>query len=142
MPSDATLAMQKQILANQKNIIANRQRIQRNQEKLDKIVANQGKLDRILANQKAILAKLRGVARAECALGATSANEQRRPERAGQQERQQIHTSMRREAAGRRWPGLPHRRSRGRPSFPRPRERRSDLRGPSAAPRTGATVVA
>jgi hypothetical protein len=59
MASDATLAMQKQILANQKKILANQQRIQRNQAKLDKIVTNQRKLDQILANQKAILARLR-----------------------------------------------------------------------------------
>jgi hypothetical protein len=58
MPSDATLAMQKQILANQKKILANQERIQRNQVKLDGIVANQKKLDQILANQKAIIAKL------------------------------------------------------------------------------------
>jgi hypothetical protein len=59
MPSDATLAMQRQIVANQKKILANQLRIQRNQAKLDKIVANQKKLDQILANQKTILARLR-----------------------------------------------------------------------------------
>ena len=56
MSSDATLAMQKEIIANQKKILANQQRIQRNHAKLDKIVTNQRKLDQILANQKAFLA--------------------------------------------------------------------------------------
>ena len=51
MPSDATLAMQREIIANQKKILANQQRIQRNQAKVAEIVTNQRKLDQILANQ-------------------------------------------------------------------------------------------